>query len=145
MNDLTWNQIAQRLADPKNYWLVSVAPDGAPHTVPVWGAIEGDALMLYTEQGTVKARNVTHDPRVIVHLESGADVLIVHGTAVELTEPAEVLRACAAFAAKYTEPDEIDWLPKPDPTLIVWRLEPTHALAWQLDDMDGSQQRWRAN
>lgn len=141
---MTWTDILQRLADPSNYWLVTVTPDGSPHTVPVWGAAEDDTLVLYSERGTAKARNIAGNPRVIVHLESGADVLIVHGTAVELNENAEVLRACAAFAAKYTAPEEIDWLPAPSPDLIVWRLEPTHALSWELQDMDGSQRRWNA-
>ena len=141
---MTWTDVSERLADPSNYWLVTVAPDGSPHTVPVWGAVEDDTLVLYSERGTVKARNIAANQRIIVHLESGSDVLIVHGTAHELTETADVLRACAAFAAKYTAPEEFDWLPSPSPELIVWSVQPTQALSWELSDMDGSQRRWHA-
>ena len=49
--------------------------------VPVWGVVTGETLYLYGERSTVKARNLAIDPRVVIHLESGADVLIVRGVA----------------------------------------------------------------
>jgi hypothetical protein len=110
----------------------------------VWGAVEGETLYLYSERSTVKARNIGANAHVAVHLESGADVLIVYGTALELTNSDEVAQGCEAFARKYSAPSEIQWLPTADPGTILWRLEPTNALAWQLEDMDGSQRRWKA-
>jgi general stress protein 26 len=141
---MTWTEIAGRLADPQNYWLVTVSPEGLPHTVPVWGAVDDETLYLYSERSTVKARNIEANAHVAVHLESGADVLIVYGTALELTSSDEVAQGCEAFARKYTAASQIEWLPTADPGTILWRLEPTHALAWQLEDMDGSQRRWKA-
>jgi nitroimidazol reductase NimA-like FMN-containing flavoprotein (pyridoxamine 5'-phosphate oxidase superfamily) len=141
---MTWTEIAGRLADPQNYWLVTVSPEGLPHTVPVWGAVEDETLYLYSERSTVKARNIEAKAHVAVHLESGADVLIVYGTAVELTDLDAVNHACAAFARKYNKPSQIEWLPTTDPGTIVWRLEPSSAQSWVLEDMDGSQRRWKA-
>ena len=141
---MTWTEIAGRLAAPENYWLVTVSPQSEPHSVPVWGAVDAETLYLYSERNTVKARNIAGNPLVVVHLESGADVLIVYGTAVELTDVDAVNHACAAFAHKYTTPSQIEWLPTTDPGTIVWRLEPSSAQAWLLEDMDGSQRRWKA-
>jgi PPOX class probable F420-dependent enzyme len=141
---MAWTEVAGRLADPENYWLVTVSPQGGPHSVPVWGAVDAQTLYLYSERNTVKARNIAVNPRVVVHLESGADVLIVYGTAIEVTDLDAVNHACTAFARKYTEPSQIDWLPTPDPGTIVWRFQPSSAQTWVLDDMDGSQRRWKA-
>ena len=60
----------------------------------------GQTLYLYSERSTVKARNLAADPRVIVHLESGEDVLIVRGVAEDLGPPATVPSVVTALAAK---------------------------------------------
>ncbi len=140
---MEWPAIAARLRVPKNYWLVTVAPDNAPHTVPIWGVVVDEVFYLYSERTTVKARNIAANDEVIVHLESGSDVLIVHGRAHEVNELAELRVANAAFASKYSAPSEIEWVPTEDPNTIVWRLEPTRALAWHLSAME-RQFRWSA-
>jgi nitroimidazol reductase NimA-like FMN-containing flavoprotein (pyridoxamine 5'-phosphate oxidase superfamily) len=141
---MTWLEIANRLSDPPNYWLVTVTPTGAPHTVPVWGVVADGDFYMYSERSTIKARNIAANDRVALHLESGADVLIVYGKAVELIDGAAVVRVCEAFAGKYTAASEIEWLPTNDPGTILWQLEPASAQAWELSDMDGSQRRWKA-
>ena len=80
-NAVSWPEVAARLAAARNYWLCTTTPSGAPHAAPVWGVVTGQVLYLYRERRTVKARNLTADPRVVVHLESGEDVVIVRGTA----------------------------------------------------------------
>jgi len=141
MTEISWPTIADRLRNPKNYWLATVSADGAPHSVPVWGVVVDDNYYLYSERDTVKARNLARNNRVVVHLESGADVVIVHGRALEVTG-AELDAVRQAFAVKYSDPDEIEWVPTADPQFIVWRLNPARAMTWQLDDMEGSQRRW---
>jgi hypothetical protein len=73
---MTWTEVAGRLAAARSYWLGSTTPSGAPHAAPVWGAVTGETLYLYSERSTVKARNLAADPRVVIHLESAEDVLI---------------------------------------------------------------------
>ena len=79
-----WVEIADRLAPSRNYWLGTCDPSGAPHAVPVWGAVLSNDLYLYTARGTVKARHVAANPEVVVHLESAEDVVIVNGTVEDL-------------------------------------------------------------
>src|SRR5260370_17719835 len=92
---MTWAEIARRLAPARNYWLGTTLPSGAPHAAPVWGVVAGQTLYLYSERSTVKARNIAADPRVVVHLESGDDVVIVRGTAEDLGSPTAVPQAVA--------------------------------------------------
>ena len=87
---MDWPEVAARLAASRNYWLGTTSPSGALHAAPVWGVVTGQTLYLYSERSTVKARNIAADPRVVVHLESGDDVVIVRGTAEDLGSPASV-------------------------------------------------------
>ena len=64
-NTLSWPEIAARLAAARNYWLCTTMPSGAPHAAPVWGVVTGQALYLYSERRTVKARNLAADSRAL--------------------------------------------------------------------------------
>jgi hypothetical protein len=140
---MTWAEVAARLAGARNYWLGTTRSSGAPHAAPVWGVVEGGTLYLYTERATVKARNLAGDPRLVVHLESGDDVLIVRGTAEDLGPPSAVPFVVAALTRKYTSPADRGFLPDADPSFdVVYVVRPRSALAWRLDDYEGSQRRW---
>src|SRR6201993_3548912 len=107
---MTWTEVAGRLAAARTYWLGSTTASGAPHAAPVWGVVTGETLYLYSERSTVKARNLAADPRVVIHLESGEDVLIVRGTAEDLGPPAQVPAVVKALSAKYTRPEDRPYL-----------------------------------
>jgi PPOX class probable F420-dependent enzyme len=142
---MTWAEVSARLAPARTYWLGSTTPSGAPHAAPVWGVVADETLYLYSERTTVKARNLAADPRVVVHLESGDDVLIVRGVAEDLGPPAAVPSVIAALAAKYTRPQDGQYLPDADPDFdVVYAIRPRSAMAWRLDDYGASQRRWSA-
>jgi len=137
--------VAGRLHEARNLWLSTVAPDGSPHAVPVWGAVLHDVLHVYSPRGARKARNVAVNPRVVVHLPDPEDVLIVHGGLRDVGGPADVPDVVAAFAAAYPGSWDEAYLPGVDPSVdAVYALEPTRALAWRLADFENSQQRWAA-
>jgi PPOX class probable F420-dependent enzyme len=48
--------------------LATVLPDGSPHTVPVWVAMEGDRIAFLTDPNSRKGRNVERDPRVAISI-----------------------------------------------------------------------------
>jgi len=140
---LTWAEVAGRLSAARTYWLGTTMPSGAPHAAPVWGAVVGETLYLYSERRTVKARNLAADPRLVLHLESGEDVLIVRGTATDAGTPAQVPEVVAALAAKYTRPGDRPYLPNADPDFdVVYAIRPRSAMVWRMDDYEGSQRRW---
>lgn len=144
MDSVEWNEIAARLAAAKNYWLHTTSPTGAPDAAPVWGVIVEDTLYVYSERSTVKARNLERDPRVVIHLESGADVVIVHGRLVDLGPPGALKAVVEAFDQKYPQPAERPYLPSSDPTFdVLYSLEPRRAFMWSLPDTEASTRRWR--
>jgi hypothetical protein len=63
---MTWAEVAGRLASARTYWLGTTMPSGAPHAAPVWGAVTDGTLHVYTEQRTVKARNIAVSPQALV-------------------------------------------------------------------------------
>jgi PPOX class probable F420-dependent enzyme len=140
---LSWPEVAGRLAPARTYWLNTTSPDGAPHAAPVWGVVIGHTLYLYSERRTRKARNLAADPRLVVHLESGDDVVIVHGLAEDLGSPAQVPDVVAALAAKYTRPADREYLPDADPDFdVVYAVRPRSAMLWRLPDYEATQRRW---
>ena len=143
-SNLSWAEVAARMAVARNYWLSTTSPDGAPHAAPVWGVVVGEVLYLYSERRTRKARNLAADPRLVVHLESGDDVVIIRGTAADLGRPGQVPDVVAALAAKYTSPADRPYLPDADPAFnVVYAVRPQSAMIWRLPDYEASQRRWR--
>jgi PPOX class probable F420-dependent enzyme len=142
-SSLTWREASSRLAAARNYWLDTTTPSGAPHAAPVWGVVVDHTLYLYSERGTVKARNLAADPRVVVHLEDAEDVLIVRGVAEDLGTPSEVPHVVSALAAKYSAPGDQQYLPDADPDFdVVYAIRPRSALVWRLADYAATQRRW---
>ena len=87
MPELTWPDIAERLAPSRSYWLAATALDGSPHVTPVWAVVVEEVLFIYSDRTTVKARNIAHDDRVSINLPDAEDVVIVHGRLTDLGTP----------------------------------------------------------
>jgi len=43
--------------------LGTVRSDGRPHVVPIWFLLDGDTIVFTTGAGSIKAKNMRHDPR----------------------------------------------------------------------------------
>jgi hypothetical protein len=138
MSALTWDEIAERFATAQNWWVASSGPAG-PHSVPVWGVVVDGVLHFYGEPGAVRSRNLAADPRLVVHLESGSSVLLVHGTAVIGPPAGEDVAVSAAYAVKYTDPSDLDYLPDAAgmAAALLFTVVPTRAIAWTLGEPDG--------
>lgn len=143
VDSIEWGEVAGLLAPARNYWLASVNTNGAPHATPVWGVVTGEAFYFYSQRSTVKAHNIAADPRVVVHLESGEEVLIVRGAAKDLGQPSDSPAVMAALQQKYDDPEDQAYLPTGDPAYdVLYRLEPSSARRWILSDFDDSQRAW---
>jgi nitroimidazol reductase NimA-like FMN-containing flavoprotein (pyridoxamine 5'-phosphate oxidase superfamily) len=118
---LDWAWAVQRLAASRNYWIATADADGRPRAAPVWGVWFDDAVVFGSHPRSRKGRNLVRDPRVVVHLESGDEVVILEGEA----EPAEATEEIAtAFEEKY------DWKPEVGEREGWFRVHPKAAYAW---------------
>ena len=133
-------EVADRLAPARNYWLHTTEPRRWPPGDPgLGGCGRRTDLYHYSLRRTVKARNLRQNPGVAVHLESGADVVIVYGTLADVGRPQEATAVVQAFAAKYDRPQEQPFLPGADPAFdVLYRLRPGRALVWSLPDSEAS-------
>ncbi len=67
-------RVDQRLREAEIIWLTTVTPEGAPQPNPVWFFWDGEEIILYSQPGAYRIRNLKLNPKVALHLE-GADVL----------------------------------------------------------------------
>lgn len=135
---LRWNEVQERLADARNYWLATTRANGRPHVMPVWGLWMNAMWLFSTDAASVKGRNLARDPRAVVHLESGDDVVVLEGRAEMVTERALLRRFADAYERKYRFRPETG-----NPATPVYALQPAVALAWHEMDFPGTATRWR--
>jgi general stress protein 26 len=132
---LPWSHAEARLAKSRNYWICTTRPDGRPHSIPVWGSWTDGALYFGTERTSRKARNLAHNPALSVHLESGDDVVILEGTAVEVSDPAIFRKIDKAYRTKYKTPLH--------PEAVLYCVRPRVALAWTEKNFPNDATRWK--
>ncbi len=130
---LSWDDTTRRLTDSRNYWIVTAAPSGKPHSIPVWGVWAEEAFWFVTDPRSITAHNLQRNPQAVVNLESGDEVVILEGE-FELREPNAA--SIAAFAKKYDMPWGADQLP-------VFRLKLSKALAWTESTFPNTATRWQ--
>ena len=99
---LPWSWAEARLTASRNYWIVTASPERGPHAMPVWGLWHDGGLVFSSGASSRKARNLAADPRVVVHLESGDEAVILEGGAVQIEPTQELL---GEYAAKYQPVD----------------------------------------
>jgi PPOX class probable F420-dependent enzyme len=95
----------QRLRDEPIIWLGTTRPDGRPHLVPVWFLWDGATVLLFSQPNVQKVRNIRHERRVVLALDTrdeGEDVVIVEGEA-ELLAAGTVDSTLPAYAEKYAQ------------------------------------------
>jgi hypothetical protein len=130
---LPWRWAEERLAAARNYWVSTASPDGGPSAMPVWGLWLDGAVVFGTSPRSRKARNLARDPRAVVHLESGDEVVILEG---EVAPPAAELagRVPDAYEQKYDHRPEVGdgW----------FALRPGRAFAWRERDYPQSATRF---
>jgi PPOX class probable F420-dependent enzyme len=119
----------RRLLDRPNYaHVATLLPDGAPHSVPVWIAIEGDNLAILTGPGSRKARNIERDPRVaisLIDIDQPFLSVLIRGQVVELVDGDRAWEIIDRISQKYIgqpyplRTDRIVLLIKPDHAQVV--------------------------
>jgi len=101
--------------------VATVLPSGAPHSVPVWIALEGDRMAFFTQPRSRKARNIAADPRVAISLVDHDEpyrMAQVRGRVVETVDGEAALEIIDRMAVRYTGK------PFPMRSGIVFLVEP---------------------
>ena len=131
---LPWSWANERLERAKNFWIVTVRPDGRPHAVPVWGAFVEQRF--YFDGGGRKATNLKANPHVAVHLESGDEVVSLEGLYAKSATPDPALfqRIRASYRARYEyQPETPEQLYVIKPTFVLGWKDFTNPTRWRFD------------
>jgi general stress protein 26 len=125
---LEWVDVERRLESASAYWIASTRPDGRPHVIPRDGMWLDGGLYYGGSPETVHHRNVTRNPRVVVHIGDGQEAIIVEGI-VEIEKPTQEMakRLADEMFAKYPQYGRIE------PSMYmggVSVLRPRRVLAW---------------
>ncbi|CAN5635146.1 pyridoxamine 5'-phosphate oxidase family protein [soil metagenome] len=140
---LPWAWVSERMTASRNYWISTTRPDGKPHAAPVWGVWVDETLYFGTSPNSRKARNLAHNPDVVVHLESGDEAVIMEGVAEELTAPDPSLsrRIVDTYAAKYVDPESGDEF-RLGSAEGLKAVSPGVVFAWLENDFPRTATRW---
>jgi hypothetical protein len=123
---LPWSWAERRLVAARNYWIATTRPGGRPHTRPVWGVWLEHAFHFST--GSLAAGNIAANPAITVHLESGAEVVIIESVA-EVVKDADLLpRLITAYNEKYL------WDLDPSNPDVWYQVRPQLVFGWMVDD-----------
>lgn len=116
---LDFDYVLETFREARNFWLVTVRPDGRPHAMPVWGVVVDGRVHFGGGPNTRKAKNLKANPAIVVHSESGEQVAIIEGRAKIIDESLQE-RIDDAYEVKY------DMRHGP----YVWQVDPDRAFGW---------------
>jgi hypothetical protein len=134
---LPWSWVEERLVASRNYWICTTRGDGRPHAMPVWGVYVDGACLFSSDPSSTKGRNLEARPDVVVHLESGDEVVVLEGRVAPMS---------AARKSAFVEAYDVKYghrLDTSDEAFGLYELVPDRVLAWRERDFPTSATRFR--
>ena len=101
--------------------VATLMADGSPHVSPVWVAVEGDRLAIFSAAAHLKVRNMRRDPRVGVSVADEHNPyhsVVIRGRVVEQIDDDRAIEIMDRMSRRYTGADF------PARTAIVSFIEP---------------------
>jgi hypothetical protein len=137
---LAWSWAEHQLQTSRNFWAVTLWPDGRPHAMPVWGAWDHDRFWFTSAVRSRKALNIANDPRCTVTTEDAQHPVVLNGEAEIRTLHTELAHAIELLNAKYETQYGLDFV-DPDKNATI-RVRPRSVIGIDADDFTGSPTRW---
>jgi hypothetical protein len=134
---LSWRWAKQRLERSHNYWITTVRPDGAPHTMVVWGLWLGGSFWFSTGSRSRKARNLAANARCVVCTERADEAVVVEGEACIQRDPSKLRAFFRRYKTKY------DWDASELQGMPVFAVEPHVAFGLCEETFQTSATRWQ--
>jgi hypothetical protein len=140
---LPWSHVTEHMALAMHYWVCTVSPAGRPHATPVDGLWLDDRLYFGGSPQTRRNRNLAANPAVCVHVERGADVIVLQGAAqLHTPDRAIATRLAQASTQKYgyaPQPEEYQaggvHVFRPQ-IVLAWTQFPKDATRWHITHDD---------
>ena len=133
--NILWTSVDTRLRALREIWVATASPAGQPDAVPVWFWWDGACTYFSCAARARKARNIAHQPEVVLHNGDGADSIILKGRAERVTDPGELDRVDRAYQEKYVDPHSGTRATVFVEDDHVYRVRPRLAMAWSYATM----------
>ena len=113
---LTEEEQRKLLENARVVQTATIGPEGQPHLVPMWYALEDDAIVYTTYGKSQKVKNLERDPRITLLVEAGESYATLRGMSIESTaelgrEPRNTARIMNMVASRYSR----EYIPDPEP------------------------------
>ncbi len=132
-----WPDVLAAIRDARNWWICTTRASGRAHAMPVWGVVIDQRILWSTSPASVKSANLRRQPEMVMHLESGDDVVIVEARAEEITVDDLPASFVQVYSDKYGF--EIDLS---EPGYGLWELHPSVVLVWEEARFPETVARW---
>jgi PPOX class probable F420-dependent enzyme len=123
------------LFEGKNFANVgTLNADGSPHVSAVWVELDGDNIIVNTQEGRVKPANVRRDPRVSVSIHDQNNPYqsaVIQGKVVDITHDGAE-EGIHRLAKKYMDADRYPYL-QPGDQRVILVIEPQHVSGMGVD------------
>jgi PPOX class probable F420-dependent enzyme len=101
---MTAQEVAAFLEGSRKLQLATINPDGTPHLVTMYYAMDAGRITFWTYRASQKARNLHRDPRVTCLVETGSEYFDLRGVQLRgvvrpVEDPAGVLEIGRRIAA----------------------------------------------
>ena len=127
---IPWSNVDMRLRSLREIWVATSSPKGRPDATPVWFWWDGMAVYFTCAAIANKARNIEHQPEIVLLNGDGADPIIVKGRAERVTDPDELERIDEGYADKYVAPSSGERATIFVADDHVYRVRPRLVSAW---------------
>jgi PPOX class probable F420-dependent enzyme len=135
---LPWSWAVEQLTAARNYWICTRRRDGRPHAMPVWAVWLDDAVWFSTDPSSAKGRNMARDPRIVIHLESGDETVVLEGEVESNPDDRAALqRFVDAYEKKYGHRIELG-----NENYGIYVLRPCIAQTWTEQGFPRNATRW---
>jgi general stress protein 26 len=114
----------------RELWVATASPAGRPDAVPVWFWWDGECVWFASHPRSWKARNIAHEPAVVLLNGDGADPLILKGDAERMSDEAVIARLDRAWGEKYVDPYGGARASPRDEGAVFYRVRPRLVTAW---------------
>jgi hypothetical protein len=127
---IPWSNVDRRLRSMREIWIATASPQGQPDATPVWFWWDGKAVYFTCASVARKARNIAHQPAVVLLNGDGADPIIIKGLAERVIADDELRRVDVAYAEKYVAPTSGERATIFVAADHVYRVRPRLVSAW---------------
>jgi PPOX class probable F420-dependent enzyme len=140
---LTEDEVREYLGESRTIILVSLGPEGFPHPMPMWFAVDDDgAICMATYRSSQKIVNIQRDSRVSLLVESGeryAELkgLVIYGRAEIVDDFERVTDVLLAAAGAENNESTRDGVAKTAAKRYLIRVKPERVVSWDHAKLGG--------